>query len=843
SEQEPPPKTDLVDAGKFREVAEEVFSRLVKNGRVVLVGPRGIGKSTLATYVVWRSLRGSLGNMVLNEPVYAVIRVDSLNPGDALELNNQIKTAGRRFVVIYDPSPIKAYYKPEAMQVVEHDIESVKTTLRELMEVRNAWVVIVLPRELYDEVSKSEELRNILNEIKSYIIDVDLKDEEFLREVIRKYSKCDDVSDGLVKSVMGFDSYTLVAKYVGIWLREKGCKVEDVDKALGESADEPKLFFANYLWSTILGKRMDLAKRVSIPLILHAAFGPIPEGITYITKAVNEGGVWKLIDKDKLAESKLEDLREADLEPTAKWLSAEHEDLIKETLEELVGLRGEEAEKHYIDHGFEDFIKALDWGYKETLKEGREILRLLFGEIAPGESSVEEFIKNSVKKLKQLKENEDEHNQMFLETIYQQLLTAMKALPEETKAKSNLLLNLGMSLSALVLTRSMIALKPLTNCWKRAALIIGFALTGHPMVPRPEDLSVLPEDLRKDIVESLGDALKECDVDYYLLVGNKMSPLIMRPAYTLLLAWAFIDRYKEAIGEVNRILNIAGGRGSIYDAESLYGLGLASIIADAARLNRDVKSGDADIALYLASFTIQSVASPGLIMPTLYALRPLSGKAPQRYIQLLTAASNMVNLDSGTFRYILSELSYVLSNYGDVVKEHAWSLVHAVVAYANLLRTYLVQFNSKEVGDMIGRVVDLLNKLSKFKSSLGVIAWALALAPALEHEGVVRRLMEEKLGINVVDKASEILKELNDMRVRVQELMRDEEFTSYIESWAVKTDEEAVRISILEAASLLKEALALHWLDNDELDEAEELFHEAFKEFREIGEYENYLIA
>jgi len=127
---------------------------LVKNGRVVLVGPRGIGKSTLATYVVWRSLRGSLGNMVLNEPVYAVIRVDSLNPGDALELNNLIKTAGRRFVVIYDPSPIKAYYKPEAMQVVEHGnksaknitlrelVEIVKNTLKELVEVRNAWVVL-----------------------------------------------------------------------------------------------------------------------------------------------------------------------------------------------------------------------------------------------------------------------------------------------------------------------------------------------------------------------------------------------------------------------------------------------------------------------------------------------------------------------------------------------------------------------------------------------------------------------------------------------------------------------------------------------------------------------------
>jgi hypothetical protein len=135
----------------------------------------------------------------------------------------------------------------------------------------------------------------------------------------------------------------------------------------------------------------------------------------------------------------------------------------------------------------------------------------------------------------------------------------------------------------------------------------------------------------------------------------------------------------------------------------------------------------------------------------------------------------------------------------------------------------------------------LLNELGRFKSKLGVIAWAYALAPALEHE-YVRGLMEEKLGIDVVGKASEVLEELNDMRERVQELMRDEEFMSYVESKFVKADEEAVKIVILEAASLLKEALALYRLDNDELDEAEKLFNEAAEERREIGDYKNELV-
>jgi hypothetical protein len=384
-------------------------------------------------------------------------------------------------------------------------------------------------------------------------------------------------------------------------------------------------------------------------------------------------------------------------------------------------------------------------------------------------------------------------------------------------------------------------LKVFSNeCWKRAALIIGHALAGIPTVPRHEDL---PESLRRDVAESLGNALNRCGVDDYLLVGDKIPPLIWYLIYNIRVSTeAFIDKYNEAVAEVNRILNIARSRGGIYDAESFYGLGLASIIANAARLGRDVKPGDADTALYIASFTIRRVALPHLIKSVLGALEPLYGKAPHRYLELLALASNIENLDLITVRYIFDKLNEILDNYGDVVRGYAWSLVYAIFAYANLLRIYLGHFNSEEVRNMVGRVVDLLNELGRFKSSPGVIAWAHALAPALRHEDV-RGLMEEKLGIDVVDKASEVLKELNDMRERVQELMSDKEFMSYIESGLVKADEEAVKIVILKAASLLKHALAIYRLDNDELDEAKKLFNEVAEEYREIGDYENYLIA
>jgi hypothetical protein len=379
------------------------------------------------------------------------------------------------------------------------------------------------------------------------------------------------------------------------------------------------------------------------------------------------------------------------------------------------------------------------------------------------------------------------------------------------------------------------ALKPYTNCWKRAALIIGRALAGIPIVPKSEDLP-------SGVVGSLGDALGGCGVDYYLLVGNVIPPLIRYLTYTHDSTEAFVDKYDETVGEVRRVRDTVRGRGGIYGAEGLYGLGLASIIAKAVESGKPVGPSDADAALYIASFAIQRVASPDLIMPILSALRPLRDKAPHRYLKLLVSALSIENLDSGTVRYIFDGLNEVLDKYGDVVRGYAWSLVHAIIAYTNLLSRYFVYFSSGGIENIVGRVVDFLNELGRFSPSLGVIAWAHALDPALEHE-YLRELMERALRIKVVDKAGEVLEELGRLRGRVQELMRDEEFMGYVESKYIKADEETVRKEILDEASHLKHALAIYRLYNDELNEAEELFNEAADESREIGDYENYLTA
>jgi tetratricopeptide (TPR) repeat protein/energy-coupling factor transporter ATP-binding protein EcfA2 len=772
----------IVRAGKFNELVNEVRDRLLKQGFVVVVGPKGIGKSTLAAAEIWE--------LFMNGDIGLVARVDVLDSKKYSKFVTFVENYSResinyfgKLLILYDLVPTEAYERVD-IDVKAHIQTNIERTIKDLMkaikpissEASKPLTLIVIPSDVYNTLSG--EMRN---ELEGYRLDVsqDLINTEFLAELIREYTRTKSNPNGcalsdrelneLTGELVKFDSgHALIARLIGEELARSNCSAREIKELISKTKGKAEAFIILHINGLFkVHKNTNTAKALVEVFALRKPFVDLVRpGVPILTP-----GIIELIGEKKGASL----LQSAEGGELRGWLVIRQHDLIEEAIKKLlicIVNRSKECEE--LGDGLEPWL----------LETVRRSLREVSEKVSDVDSAVEYLASNYGKKL-----------------------------TNTLKVFSN-------------------------ECWKRAALIIGYALAGIPIVPRPEDF---PESLRRDIAESLGDALRECDVDYYLLVGNKIPPLITDLAYTLALAWAFIDRYNEAIGEVNRILNIARGRGGIYDAERLYGLGLASIIANAARLGRDVKPGDADAALHIVAFTIQRVASPDLIKSVLSALEPLHSKAPHRYLELLALASNMENLDLITVWYIFDKLNEILDSYGDVVRRYAWFLVHAINAYANLLRRYLGHFNSEEVGDMVGRVVDLLNKLGRFKPKLGAIAWADALAPALVHE-TVRRLMKEKLGIDVVGKANEVLKELNDMRKRVQELMRDEEFVSYIESRFVKADEEAVKIEILEEASLLKHALAIYRLDNNELDEAEELFNEVAEGRREIGDYENYLV-
>jgi hypothetical protein len=385
------------------------------------------------------------------------------------------------------------------------------------------------------------------------------------------------------------------------------------------------------------------------------------------------------------------------------------------------------------------------------------------------------------------------------------------------------------------LTNALNALRVFSDkCWKKAAVIIGLALAGYDLVPGPADLGI-------DIFMSIGDALGKCEIDNYLLVNNYIPPLIQQLIinYLHFLTTTFIDKYSEAVNEIKRILDIARERGDIYFIEIAYALGLASIIARANQLRKAVDPSDADAVLYIASLAMQFVKSPTLITPILVTLLPLRDKAPHRYIDLLASTSNIKGLKSDVVKYILNELSDVLEYYDDRIKKHAWSLVHAIRAYIYLFVMYREYFTTDEIKRVVNKVVNLLNELGKSGSNLGVIAWAYALTLALMDE-TVRMSIEDVIGINVVNKAGEVLEELSKLRKKVKELMKDEEFMSFAESMYIRTDEEKVKETILDIALTLKQALAHRRFYNDELDEAAKLFNEVAKERWKNNDFKSY---
>jgi energy-coupling factor transporter ATP-binding protein EcfA2 len=772
----------IIRAGKFNELISDVESKLMGNGVIVVVGPKGIGKSTLAAAVIWE--------LLVNGDVGRVARVDVLNEENSWGFERFLRNYSREFInyfgrllILYDPASTESYERVDID--VEAPVQSnIERTIKNLMDFVDSispkasrpFMLIVLPSDIYNALS--EEVRNA---VEVYRLDVSqaLSDREFLAELVREYTRtrsnpngCALSNDVLSKSadeLTKFDSdRALIARLVGEELARNNCDVGKIEELINNAKSRAKAFIIQYINKLFkVYKNPDTAKALVEIFALRKPFvNDVSPGVPILTP-----GIVELISEVRSASL----LYSAEGEELRSWLARRQHDLIEEAIEELLDCIVSENEEC---KDLSDALKPWVPGSVKLLKEISEKVRDV-------DSAVKYFA--------------SKYGKEFTTTL---------------GSFSN-------------------------KCWKRAALIIGYASAGRVLAPGPE---VLPESLRKDDVEFLGNALNRCGVDDYLLVDDEIPPLIRRLIrnYARALAKAFIDKYDEAVAEVRRVLGIARDRGSIHETEGFYGLGLASIIARAVESGKPVRSSGADAALHIASFAIQDVVSPIFIMPILSALRPLRGKAPHRYLELLATASVMENLDLGTVRYIFKELNGILGSYGDVVRGYAWSLVNAIIAYAVPLRGYLAYFSYGEIENMVGRVADLLNELGRFKSSLGVIAWAHALAPALIHGGV-RVLMEEKLGINVVNKASEVAEELNKLRGKVQELMRDEEFMDYVESRFVKADEEAVKEEILEAASHLKHALAQYRLNNDELDKAERLFNEVTEESREIGSYENYL--
>jgi len=626
-------------------------------------------------------------------------------------------------------------------------------------------------------------------------------DVEFLHEVVRQYSGCEGDYSKLAEKIAQFNGeYTLVAKYAGLWLRSNGCKVKNVESAVEETKKEPKLFLAHYIWRVLLRSSGDLARKAAVPLLLHAYFGPVPEGMTYITKAVNYG-VWRFLKPEKLKSASLESLREDELEPIAKWLIQRHEDLVEETLRDLAGLNGEKARELY-KKALSDLIKALDRARDEVLKEGGKILAEL-------------------------------------------------NVPEDDRGMENSLLAfVGGRLAAIFKSGEV------RHCWKRVALIIGHALAGYHVLPRREQL---PE----DVAEALGDALETCAVDAYLTIDGEIPPLSTYVAQlmstrelNILAPYAEADIIRAARKSAEELLARWRGRG-VRLAEAFYALGLATLAAGA-----EVDGEMTDLLLYTAPFAVKGVARPGAVFTILAALRPLGEKAPHRYVVALAAASELETLNQGTTLYIYLALQQLEDRLLET--ERIWPLVEAVRTYSNLVRRYPEHIKSRWKGAAnMCRLYDEVRKRcaeAALESVLSAqrlfdaIAKVYVLAAALHSNELAQHVQKYcDLG-DLVREAESVRTTLEEAATHLDELRKiaesDADFAEWVTAQSPTGDAgfviEGLRTWFTYVLANYKLDHAIDEkgeLDEKKLEEAAEEFEKAAEMRRKLKQWDNYLIA
>ncbi|MEM1523118.1 MAG: hypothetical protein QXU69_08830, partial [Thermofilaceae archaeon] len=334
----------LVKSGEFERYAKEIEEGL-KNGEfVIVVGNRGIGKSVLTRYV--------LAKLIYENDNIWVVTPEPSKPGKNWPVDLAIVLCRQphiHIIIYYDPSAPDVYWGIEKTGIpgaVEEDmVEAVRIAYVNARATGGVSALLVIPsdfKEIIDKISKMLEK----HKLKAHIIELDLRQEDFLRDIIKAYSGCEVIPDELVEGVRGFSSYTLVAKLVGEWLQGKCDKARvEVEAALRKSEGDAKRFIARYIWEVVFQENEELARIEAIPLLIRAHFGPIPRKFFEEPLAIENNrlkfyNVSKIIHQATLANA------------FTTWLSTPKEDLIEEVLREIT--LGEEYQQE-----FKDFTSAI----------------------------------------------------------------------------------------------------------------------------------------------------------------------------------------------------------------------------------------------------------------------------------------------------------------------------------------------------------------------------------------------------------------------------------------------------------------------------------------------------
>jgi GTPase SAR1 family protein len=378
----------VIEAGAFGTAINNLIDKIKRKRVVVVVGPRGIGKSILAASIIWRLFdNGDIGL------VAGVKKLNKDNDSHFIKfIENYLERSREVFgelLILYDPSTTRVYEKEREGQPIPEDI---RESIGNLLKIINSYredlrILIVLPEDIYDGLG--EDIRNVLNQ---YKLELDLSDAVFLAEVAKEYSSkvCRDKLDenklrDLVNEIARFNGgHALIARLAGTLLaKEFKCNIDDARKVVDESKREATAFIAGFINSYFeINDDEDRARVLAEVFAIRKPFvdsvdpgDPIlTPGIVKVIKSVVNPGFEMPGEK-------------------AYWLSIRHNDLIEYTIENLLSKKdlGEASEvwirteipeitdpvEYFINNYGDKFIKKID-------KSSWKRLALIAGHVLAG---------------------------------------------------------------------------------------------------------------------------------------------------------------------------------------------------------------------------------------------------------------------------------------------------------------------------------------------------------------------------------------------------------------------------------------------------------------------------
>jgi hypothetical protein len=378
----------VIEAGAFGTAINNLIDKIKRKRVVVVVGPRGIGKSILAASIIWRLFdNGDIGL------VAGVKKLNKDNDSHFIKfIENYLERSREVFgelLILYDPSTTRVYEKEREGQPIPEDI---RESIGNLLKIINSYredlrILIVLPEDIYDGLG--EDIRNVLNQ---YKLELDLSDAVFLAEVVKEYSSkvCRDKLDenklrDLVNEIARFNGgHALIARLAGTLLdKEFKCNIDDARKVVDESKRKATAFIAGFINSYFeINDDEDRARVLAEVFAIRKPFvdsvdpgDPIlTPGIVKVIKSVVNPGFEMPGEK-------------------AYWLSIRHNDLIEYTIENLLSKKnlGEASEvwirteipeitdpvEYFINNCGDKFIKKID-------KSSWKRLALIAGHVLAG---------------------------------------------------------------------------------------------------------------------------------------------------------------------------------------------------------------------------------------------------------------------------------------------------------------------------------------------------------------------------------------------------------------------------------------------------------------------------